>query len=101
MAPKEAELSKVLTLSISSEVPSHPKNASSEDWKTGFLPHDSKNRRSFDIFPNDGCGCYSGCGGYGGCGVVVVTVVVVIPVVVVVKVVVVIMVVVVFMVVTV
>ena len=27
-------------------------NAASENWKTGFLPHESKNRNSFDFFPN-------------------------------------------------
>ena len=36
-----------------------PKNAStstklaSKNWKTGYLPHESKNRNSFDFFPND------------------------------------------------
>ena len=27
-------------------------NVSSENWKTGFLPHVSKNRNSFNFFPN-------------------------------------------------
>ena len=32
--------------------PQLPQNAPSKNWKTGFLPHDSKNRRSFNFFPN-------------------------------------------------
>ena len=57
-APEGVELSKVLTLSISSKGSSGPRihptfaNVPSKNWKTGFLPHDSKNRRSF--FPNKG-----------------------------------------------
>ena len=57
-APEGVELSKVLTLSISSKGSSGPRihptfpNASSKNWKTGFLPHESKNRISFDFFPN-------------------------------------------------
>ena len=33
-----------------------PKIGSSKNWKTGFLPHVSENRRSFDFFPNQLCG---------------------------------------------
>ena len=43
---------------VSSEVSFGPgilqtsSNVASENWKTGFLPHVSKNRNSFDFFPN-------------------------------------------------
>ena len=32
------------------KLPKLPQNVSSENWKTGFLPHVSKNRNSFDFF---------------------------------------------------
>ena len=38
--------------SFGPEISQTSPNVPSENWKTGFLPHESKNRNSFDFFPN-------------------------------------------------